>query len=177
MSWEGFWAEVAGVCRGLLEVCPLHTELPGPGQEGPGAPWGIGGRDDDHGLSLRAFFFPFQAICAQTPEHSCTTMTGLLKRKFDQLDEDDSSLCSSSSLSSSGRHSVSCSPSSSVSPAWDSEEEGPWHQMPLPDRDFCGPRSFTRESPLPLGTPLHPFFLPEDEIGRPVRKPFWSLWL
>lgn len=84
-----------------------------------------------------------QAICAQTPEHSCTTMTGLLKRKFDQLDEDDSSLCSSSSLSSSGRHSLSCSPSSSVSPAWDSEEEGPWHQTPLPDRDFCGSRSFT----------------------------------
>ncbi|KAF5921769.1 hypothetical protein HPG69_012940, partial [Diceros bicornis minor] len=75
----------------------------------------------------------------------CATMTGLLKRKFDQLDEDNSSLCSSSSssVSSSGRHSRSCSPSSSVSPAWDSDEEGPWDQTPLPDRDFCGPRSFT----------------------------------
>uniref|UniRef100_M3XTQ2 Cysteine and serine rich nuclear protein 1 n=5 Tax=Mustela TaxID=9665 RepID=M3XTQ2_MUSPF len=73
----------------------------------------------------------------------CPTMTGPLKRKFDQLDEDDSSLCSSSSsLSSSGRCSRSCSPSSSVSPAWDSDEEGPWDQSPLPDRDFCGPRSF-----------------------------------
>ncbi|XP_045654161.1 cysteine/serine-rich nuclear protein 1 isoform X1 [Ursus americanus] len=71
-------------------------------------------------------------------------MTGPLKRKFDQLDEDSSSLCSSSSsLSSSGRRSRSCSPSSSVSPAWDSDEEGPWDQLPLPDRDFCGRRSFT----------------------------------
>ncbi|XP_029099235.1 cysteine/serine-rich nuclear protein 1 [Monodon monoceros] len=71
-------------------------------------------------------------------------MTGLLKRKFDQLDEDSSSLCSSSSsLSSSGRHSPSCSPSSSASPSWDSDEEVPWDQMPLPDRNFCGPRSFT----------------------------------
>ncbi|XP_047626349.1 cysteine/serine-rich nuclear protein 1 [Phacochoerus africanus] len=70
-------------------------------------------------------------------------MTGLLKRKFDQLDEDSSSLCSSSSLSSSGRCSPACSPSSSVSPAWDSDEESPWDQMPLPDRDFCCPRSFT----------------------------------
>ncbi|XP_064445966.1 cysteine/serine-rich nuclear protein 1 isoform X5 [Mirounga angustirostris] len=71
-------------------------------------------------------------------------MTGPLKRKFDQLDEDSSSLCSSSSsLSSSGRPSRSCSPSSSVSLAWDSDEEGPWDQLPLPDRDFCGPRSFT----------------------------------
>ncbi|XP_064445930.1 cysteine/serine-rich nuclear protein 1 isoform X2 [Mirounga angustirostris] len=74
-------------------------------------------------------------------------MTGPLKRKFDQLDEDSSSLCSSSSsLSSSGRPSRSCSPSSSVSLAWDSDEEGPWDQLPLPDRDFCGPRSFTRQS-------------------------------
>lgn len=75
-------------------------------------------------------------------------MTGLLKRKFDQLDEDHCSLYSYSS-SSSGHHSLSCSPSSSVSPAWDSEEDGPWDQMPLPDRDFCGPRSVTRESLLP----------------------------
>lgn len=70
-------------------------------------------------------------------------MTGLRKRKFDQLEEDDSSLCSSSSLSSSGHRSLSCSPSSSVSTAWDSEEENPWDQKPLPDRDICGPRSFT----------------------------------
>lgn len=70
-------------------------------------------------------------------------MAGLLKRKFDQLEEDDSSLCSSSSLSSSGHHSGSCSPSSSVSPAWDLEEEGPWDQMSPPDRNVCGPQSFT----------------------------------
>lgn len=76
-------------------------------------------------------------------------MTGLQKRKLDQLEEDNSSLCSSSSLSSSGHHSVSCSPSSSVSTAWDSEEEWSWDQKPLPDRDICGPRSFTRESLLP----------------------------
>ncbi|XP_030185260.1 cysteine/serine-rich nuclear protein 1 isoform X2 [Lynx canadensis] len=71
------------------------------------------------------------------------TMTGPLKRKFDQLDEDSSSLCSSSSSLSSGRRSGSRSPSSSVSLAWDSDEEGPWDQTALPDRDFCGPRSFT----------------------------------
>ncbi|XP_070247675.1 LOW QUALITY PROTEIN: cysteine/serine-rich nuclear protein 1 [Myotis yumanensis] len=70
-------------------------------------------------------------------------MAGLLKRKFDQLEEDDSSLCSSSSLSSSGHHSGSCSPSSSVSPAWDLEEESPWDQMSPPDRNVCGPQSFT----------------------------------
>lgn len=77
------------------------------------------------------------------PQSTLATMTGLLKRKFDQLDEDSSSLCSSSSLSSSGQRSPSCSPSSSGSPAWDSDEESPWDQLPLPDRDFCGPRSFT----------------------------------
>ncbi|XP_035560749.1 cysteine/serine-rich nuclear protein 1 isoform X2 [Canis lupus baileyi] len=72
------------------------------------------------------------------------TMTGPLKRKFDQLDEDSSSLCSSSSsLSSPGRRSCSCSPSSSVSLAWDSDEEGPWDHLPLPARDFCDFRSFT----------------------------------
>ncbi|XP_012597625.2 cysteine/serine-rich nuclear protein 1 [Microcebus murinus] len=70
-------------------------------------------------------------------------MTGLLKRKFDQLDEDDSSFCSSSSSSSSTCHSRSCSPSSSVSPAWDSDEEGLRNRTLLPDSDFCGPRSFT----------------------------------
>ncbi|XP_037004179.2 cysteine/serine-rich nuclear protein 1 [Artibeus jamaicensis] len=70
-------------------------------------------------------------------------MTGLLKRKFDQLEEDDSSLCSSSSSSSLGRRSGSCSPSSSVSPAWDLEEDGPWGPTPLPDQNVGGPRSFT----------------------------------
>lgn len=92
-------------------------------------------------------------------------MTGLLKRKFDQLDEDNSLVSSSSSSSSSGCQSRSCSPSSSssVSRAWDSEEEGPWDQMPLPDRDFCGPRSFTRESSLPWEFHHLPFFL-KDEI-------------
>lgn len=117
------------------------------------------------GLPPRAFPFPFQAVCVD-PRAALTTMTGLLKRKFDQLDEDSSSLCSSSSLSSSGRCSPACSPSSSVSPAWDSDEESPWDQMPLPDRDFCCPRSFTRES-LCLGTPITPPppFLPEKETG------------
>lgn len=101
------------------------------------------------------------------------TMTGPLKRKFDQLDEDSSSLCSFSSSLSSGRRSGSCSPSSSVSLAWDSDEESPWDQIPLPDRDFCGPRSFTRESPPapPSREPPHPFILPEDEIGRPALSP------
>ncbi|XP_076985879.1 cysteine/serine-rich nuclear protein 1 [Tamandua tetradactyla] len=65
-------------------------------------------------------------------------MTGLLKRKFDQLDEDSSSFSSSS-----GCHSRSCSPSSSASPAWDSDEEHPWDQTPLPASDFFGPRDFT----------------------------------
>ncbi|XP_007943920.1 cysteine/serine-rich nuclear protein 1 [Orycteropus afer afer] len=64
-------------------------------------------------------------------------MTGLLKRKFDQLDED------SSSSSSSGCHSRSCSPSSSASPAWDSDEECPWDQIPLPHRDFRDSQNFT----------------------------------
>lgn len=168
------WWESAGAS---WRCAPCTQSSPGrPGQEGPGAAWRIGGRDDDHGLSLRASSFLFQAICAQTPEHSCTTMTGLLKRKFDQLDEDDSSLCSSSSLSSSGRHSLSCSPSSSVSPAWDSEEEGPWHQMPLPDRDFCGSRSFTRESPLPPWEPHHtPSSFLKMKLGG-LRESHSGLW-
>lgn len=89
------------------------------------------------------------------PQSTLATMAGLLKRKFDQLDEDSSSLCSSSSLSSSGHRSPSCSPSSSVSPAWDLDEENPWDQLPLPDRDICGPRSFTRESLCP-GNPIAP---------------------
>ncbi|XP_036287800.1 cysteine/serine-rich nuclear protein 1 [Pipistrellus kuhlii] len=72
-------------------------------------------------------------------------MAGSLKRKFDQLEEDDSSLCSSSSLSSSGRCSGPCSPSS---PAWDLEEEGPWDRMSLPDRTVSGPQSFTPSSIL-----------------------------
>lgn len=88
-------------------------------------------------------------------------MTGLRKRKLDQLDEDSSSLCSSSSLSS-GHHSRSCSPSSSVCLAWDSDEEGPWDQTPLTDRDACGPQKAARESPLPGRLP-HPVFLPENE--------------
>ncbi|XP_037382580.1 cysteine/serine-rich nuclear protein 1 [Talpa occidentalis] len=72
-------------------------------------------------------------------------MTGLLKRKFDQLDDDSSSLCSSSS---SGHHSRCCSPSSSVSPAWDFDEEGAWDQTPLPSRKLCGPQTFTPPSIL-----------------------------
>ncbi|KAL0593488.1 Cysteine/serine-rich nuclear protein 1 [Plecturocebus cupreus] len=92
-------------------------------------------------LPLRVFSFPFQAVCPRPQSTPCTTMTGLLKRKFDQLVEDNSSVSSSSS--SSGCQSRSCSPSSSVSRAWDSEEEGPWDHMPLPDHDFCGPRSCT----------------------------------
>ncbi|XP_055985612.1 cysteine/serine-rich nuclear protein 1 isoform X2 [Sorex fumeus] len=77
-------------------------------------------------------------------------MAGLLKRKFDQLDEDSSSLCSSSSssLCSSGGPSRSCSPTSSVPLAWDSDQEGPWDQVPLPVRDFCSSPSFTPPSIL-----------------------------
>lgn len=104
-----------------------------------------------------SFLLPVPGCLCPVP-----TMAGLLKRKFDQLEEDDSSLCSSSSLSSSGHHSGSCSPSSSVSPAWDLEEESPWDQMSPPDRNVCGPQSFTRES-LPSREPHHtlpPFFLP-----------------
>lgn len=71
-------------------------------------------------------------------------MTGPLKRKFDQLEEDSSSFsCSHSS----GCLSRSCSSSSSISPAWDSDEGSPWSQTSLPDQDFCGPQSFT---PLPI---------------------------
>lgn len=96
-----------------------------------------------------------------------TTMTGPLKRKFDQLDEDSSSLCSSSSsLSSPGRRSCSCSPSSSVSLAWDSDEEGPWDHLPLPARDFCGFRSFTRESPSP-GSHHTPSSFLKMKLGGP----------
>lgn len=75
-------------------------------------------------------------------------MAALLKRKFDQLEEDSSSLCSSTS---SGCLSRSCSPSSSAS-----DEESPWDQMPLPERDFCGSRSLTPRSILkraPRGRP------------------------
>lgn len=90
-------------------------------------------------------------------------MTGLLKRKFDQLDEDDCLLYSSSS-SSLGHHSLSCSPSSLVSLAWDSEEDSPWDQMPLPDQDFCGPRSVTRESLLPW-EPLPPSSFLKMKLG------------
>ncbi|KAM6161733.1 cysteine/serine-rich nuclear protein 1 [Erethizon dorsatum] len=66
-------------------------------------------------------------------------MTGPLKRKFDQLEEDSSSFSSTSS----GCLSRSCSPSSSIFPAWDSDEGSPWGQTALPDRDFCGPQSLT----------------------------------
>ncbi|XP_006869190.1 PREDICTED: cysteine/serine-rich nuclear protein 1 [Chrysochloris asiatica] len=65
-------------------------------------------------------------------------MTGLRKRKFDQVDED-----SSSSSSSSGCHSRSCSPSSSASLAWDSDEEGSWDQMARPSHDICDSQNFT----------------------------------
>ena len=88
------------------------------------------------------------------PLHS--TMTGLLKRKFDQLEEDDSSSSSSSSFSS--RLSLSSVPASSASPAWNSDEEGPGGQAPQSDQDSCGLQSFTRESPirLPPTLPLLP---------------------
>ncbi|KAM9187431.1 cysteine/serine-rich nuclear protein 1 [Dugong dugon] len=78
-------------------------------------------------------------------------MTGLLKRKFDQLDED-----SSSSSSSSGCHSPSCSPSSSASPAWESDEEGPWDQTPLPYHDFCGSQNSTPLSILKRAPRVRP---------------------
>ncbi|VTJ92155.1 Hypothetical predicted protein [Marmota monax] len=80
-------------------------------------------------------------------------MTGLLKRKFDQLEEDSSSFCSSTS---SDCVSPSCSPSSSVS-----GEESPGGQMPLPKRDFCGSQSFTPWSILkraPRECPCHVAF-------------------
>nr|XP_004662057.1 cysteine/serine-rich nuclear protein 1 [Jaculus jaculus] len=66
-------------------------------------------------------------------------MTGLLKRKFDQLEED---FCSSSSSSSSCL-SCSCSPSSSASLAWDSDEEKPWGQATQPDHNLSGLQNFT----------------------------------
>ncbi|EHB16845.1 Cysteine/serine-rich nuclear protein 1 [Heterocephalus glaber] len=72
-------------------------------------------------------------------------MTGPLKRKFDQLEEDSSSFSSSNSSGCLSRSS--CSSSSSISPAWDSDEGSPWSQTPLPDQNFCGPQSFT---PLPI---------------------------
>ncbi|CAH6777551.1 cysteine/serine-rich nuclear protein 1 [Phodopus roborovskii] len=70
-------------------------------------------------------------------------MAGLLKRKFDQLEED-----FLSSSSSSGSLSLSSSPGSSVFPAWNSDEEGPCGQAPQPDQDSCGFRSFTPPSIL-----------------------------
>lgn len=73
-------------------------------------------------------------------------MTGLLKRKFDQLEEDDSSSSSSSSFSS--RLSLSSFPASSASPAWNSDEEGPGGQAPQSDQDSCGLQSFTPPSIL-----------------------------
>lgn len=89
-------------------------------------------------------------------------MAGLLKRKFDQLEEDD---WSSSSLSSGGL-SLSCSPASSASSAWNSDEEGLGGQAPQPDQDSCGLQSFTRESPFwapPITHTLSSF--PKAEIG------------
>ncbi|XP_008834486.1 cysteine/serine-rich nuclear protein 1 [Nannospalax galili] len=85
-------------------------------------------------------------------------MTGLLKRKFDQLEEDFSF---SSSSSSSRSFSFSSSPSSSVSPAWNSDEEEPYGQAPLPDQDLCGLQSFTPPSILkraPRERPRHVVF-------------------
>ncbi|XP_055457716.1 cysteine/serine-rich nuclear protein 1 isoform X2 [Psammomys obesus] len=71
-------------------------------------------------------------------------MAGLLKRKFDQLEEDDAS---SSSLSS-GSLSLSSSPGSSVDPAWNSDEEGPCGPPSRPDQDSFSPQSFTPPSIL-----------------------------
>lgn len=68
-------------------------------------------------------------------------MSGQLKRKFDQLEEEDSS----SSTLSSGSRSLSSSPASS---AWNSDEEGPRGQAPQPAQDSCGLRSFTPRSIL-----------------------------
>ncbi|XP_040595712.1 cysteine/serine-rich nuclear protein 1 [Mesocricetus auratus] len=73
-------------------------------------------------------------------------MAGLLKRKFDQLEED--FLGSSSLPSSSGCLSLSSSPGSSVFPAWNSDEEGLCGQAPRPDQDSCGLPSFTPPSIL-----------------------------
>lgn len=89
------------------------------------------------------------------------TMAGLLKRKFDQLEEGFFS-SSSSSSSSSGSLSLSSSPGSSVFPAWNSDEEGPVSQAPQPDQDFCSLQSFTRKSSV-LETPTYPFS--KGEIG------------
>lgn len=77
-------------------------------------------------------------------------MAGLLKRKFDQLEEDffSSSSSSSSPSSSSGSLSLSSSPGSSVFPAWNSDEEGPCGQAPQPDQDSCGLQSFKPPSIL-----------------------------
>lgn len=71
-------------------------------------------------------------------------MAGVLKRKFDQLEDD----FFSSSSSSSGRFSFSSSPSSSVFPAWNSDEEGPCGQALRPDQDSSGLQSFTPPSIL-----------------------------
>ncbi|KAM6169895.1 cysteine/serine-rich nuclear protein 1 [Rhynchocyon petersi] len=86
-------------------------------------------------LSLQASTLKFQeADHPQTLEHTCATM----KRKFDQLDEDSSSGCPSRS----------CSPSSSASPAWNSDEESPWAETLLPNPEFCGSGNFTSSSIL-----------------------------
>lgn len=92
-------------------------------------------------------------------------MAGVLKRKFDQLEDD---FFSSSSSSSSGSFSFSSSPSSSVFPAWNSDEEGPCGQALQPDQDSSGLQSFTRESWEPLPTHM-PFPSPK------VKLPFAAL--
>lgn len=90
-------------------------------------------------------------------------MTGPLKRKFDQLEEDSSF----SSPASSGCPSHSCSLSFSVSPAWDSAERSPWSPTPPPARAIYGPQSFTREcSPWDLHHPLS--FCLKTEVRRPL---------
>lgn len=78
-------------------------------------------------------------------------MAGVLKRKFDQLEDD---FFSSSSSSSSGSLSFSSSLGSSVFPAWNSDEEGPCGQALQPDQDSSGLQSFTGESSV-LGAPPH----------------------
>lgn len=88
-------------------------------------------------------------------------MAGLLKRKFDQLEEDDFSSSYSGSLS------LSSSPGSSVYPAWNSDEEGPCAPTTQPDQDSHGTPSFTSRESSALGTPnlhTHPL-LPKGEIG------------
>ncbi|XP_003464158.1 cysteine/serine-rich nuclear protein 1 isoform X2 [Cavia porcellus] len=87
-------------------------------------------------------------------------MTGPLKRKFDQLEEDSSF----SSPASSGCPSHSCSLSFSVSPAWDSAERSPWSPTPPPARAIYGPQSFTPLSILKRGPRVRPARVAFDGI-------------